>query len=359
MVDFDRQPEFESGLGRAPLLANQAIFVCYLLLVGGLSVANAGIKLPMFQINEALQHLFRFDNSNLLLELFTSTDFIHNFTTVSGVEEGSAFCLIFVMLLNVFVLTRVFAVAAKFSIDKVCMGMVCFLASVVYLPLSLQMSGWLERAIEVAKGAAYTMAAVMSDAKMATPIGKIILGDVSSVWLDKTQQSPVTVLDVAASTVALCLIVAFIPLFFMFLRNALFPKTIMRKGKRGLAVGAAGWRWILGENLVNWEDIQLASVTREKGAKIFQLKTKNKVFKVEWEQLLKYFDPVELMSNLRTYSANAVDISCSVIDAPVGSDYTELWLKYFTTATSRDRTGMLQVGEKLHEGRYEVAGELG
>lgn len=87
------------------------------------------------------------------------------------------------------------------------------------------------------------------------------------------------------------------------------------------------------------------------------------VVKVPWKDIITCCEPGAFINALKTW-APEIGETCHFpgqtgIDKIDTTTYTQLWFKYYSTGSDRKRTNMLEKGEKLCEGRYEVAGQLG
>lgn len=167
--------------------------------------------------------------------------------------------------------------------------------------------------------------------------------------------------EIVGSTGWLIALVIITILVLKWLFSLSFPTATIKSSVNGVAIGAPFWSRFIGEINVKWEEIKKVSIHLCGKKRYFRfLLNNNHVYEFSGEQIQKHFDTAELLNDLRTNAPLAVDDSCSVRDESAqNTEYTELWLKYFTSSTSRTRTGMLQAGDSLHEGRYQVAGELG
>lgn len=148
-------------------------------------------------------------------------------------------------------------------------------------------------------------------------------------------------------------------------------KAIWRPVKRlrvlddGLLVSMQAWVGFLGERPVYWQDISQAEIQQPaEGSKKqplvrFHLKG-GSTLELTWKELSAAGDPGDLFAKLKTAVPGAVpdDILGVERKADQADSYTELWLKYFSTGSKRERTGRLESGAVLG-GKYAVAGELG
>lgn len=147
--------------------------------------------------------------------------------------------------------------------------------------------------------------------------------------------------------------------FALWLKNALFPLAYLKKDALGVVIGLSTWNQVLGEMRIRWDEIERVWI-KGSAERTLCLRFAGQVYSIPWKVLKQNCDPIELINDLKTYAPDVVDISCLEGETKTAStQYTELWLKYFTNAAERKRTGLLQTGEKLNEGRYEVVGELG
>ncbi len=157
----------------------------------------------------------------------------------------------------------------------------------------------------------------------------------------------------------LVLIFVSIIFFALWLRNTLFPVIYLKKNATGVSLGLSTWNQVLGELKIRWDEIERVWI-KDGGGKCLLLRFAGRTYNIPWDVLSKNCDPIELMNELKTYAPDVLDISCLQGETKTAeSQYTELWLKYFSNATERTRTSVLQSGERLNGGRYEVAGELG
>jgi tRNA A-37 threonylcarbamoyl transferase component Bud32 len=90
-----------------------------------------------------------------------------------------------------------------------------------------------------------------------------------------------------------------------------------------------------------------------------------------WRDLVASMPPANFFNALRTWAPDAVSmlqipselLTAQAIGIPTDSQgnsgYTELWLKYFSPPTKRERTEDLGAGTRLCHGRFEVVGRIG
>lgn len=164
--------------------------------------------------------------------------------------------------------------------------------------------------------------------------------------------------SVINSTGFLVLVIVSIIFFALWLRNALFPVPYLKKNAFGLIIGLTTWNQVLGEMQIRWDEIERVWI-KEGGTKCFCVRFAGRTYSIPWEQLKENLDPIELINEIKTYAPDVLDVSCFQGESRTAdSQYTELWLKYFSKS-ERSKAGVLQAGERLFDGRYEIAGELG
>jgi tRNA A-37 threonylcarbamoyl transferase component Bud32 len=91
---------------------------------------------------------------------------------------------------------------------------------------------------------------------------------------------------------------------------------------------------------------------------LFIIKTQeDNEFKLRLSDISHKHNIGEFFSLIKT-NAPAAELN---VDSSFASDnsYTELWLKYFSAPSERERTGLLKEGMLLDEGRYRVMGTIG
>ena len=141
----------------------------------------------------------------------------------------------------------------------------------------------------------------------------------------------------------------------------LFPEPFLRLLPSGLAIGGGFWKFFLGEKLVKWENIQSIAITgnsaKGKFLRLF-LKDGNR-YSFSLTALQKTISLPDLMNEIKTFAPAALAPDLLAMIDEGKNEYTELWLKYFSSSGSRQRSGALKSGEILNDGRYEIAGELG
>lgn len=84
---------------------------------------------------------------------------------------------------------------------------------------------------------------------------------------------------------------------------------------------------------------------------------------VGWHDIVACTESGAFVNALKTFAPFAIEDTIfpgtEQITNVDNHTYTQLWFKYYSKASERQRTGYLAEGDKLHDGRYEVAGQLG
>jgi tRNA A-37 threonylcarbamoyl transferase component Bud32 len=84
---------------------------------------------------------------------------------------------------------------------------------------------------------------------------------------------------------------------------------------------------------------------------------------VTWQDIVACTESGAFVNSLKTFAPYAIEDTVfpgtEQITKVDNNTYTQLWFKYYSKASERQRTGYLAKGEKLQDGRYEVAGQLG
>lgn len=141
----------------------------------------------------------------------------------------------------------------------------------------------------------------------------------------------------------------------------LFPAPYLRKSDQGIILGVNPWRELWGAKLIPWARIDHVGLYRDKktGDSLF-IRSGKSAYKIAWNRILD-INPVSLMNELRNNCAGAIDNSIYLREELQHDEntYTELWLKYFSASTERNRTGMLCASDSLCDGKYQIAGQLG
>lgn len=83
--------------------------------------------------------------------------------------------------------------------------------------------------------------------------------------------------------------------------------------------------------------------------------------KVLWRDIMSCTEPGAFINALKTWAPAASD-GCAFpggIQQVDEGTYTQLWFKYYSTASDRKRTGQLPQGDTLSDGRFQVVGAIG
>lgn len=139
----------------------------------------------------------------------------------------------------------------------------------------------------------------------------------------------------------------------------LASKESLRACNEGLLAFSKPWYWLLGYRFIPWGELLNVSLEGKGKKRSLSIKTKNQRYRLNWQELVNEGKSDELLESLQNHAASAMSQSGFERDPALRDDYTELWLKYFSSSQKRERSGFLKAGEKLAGGRYEVAGELG
>ncbi len=153
----------------------------------------------------------------------------------------------------------------------------------------------------------------------------------------------------------------------MFMKVTWNPAKALRVFDDGMIVSLKKTAGLIGERSLPWldiENVEMIKLGDEKKSREplvrFHLKSGPPV-EFTWKELSAAGDPADLFAALKTAVPAAVPHNLLGAEraADQGDSYTELWLKYFTTGSKRERTGRLEDGAILGEGKYIIAGEIG
>lgn len=136
----------------------------------------------------------------------------------------------------------------------------------------------------------------------------------------------------------------------------------------GISLGISRMKDLLGERAVAWHQIAKVELSTpeensRKDATLRILLKDNTNLDLLWKEVLSAGDPSALFAAIKTNVPGAslpddIRVKENSLTRPDDS-YTELWLKYFTTGTKRERTGRLEEHLTLCNGKYTVVGEIG
>ncbi|MBX9573224.1 MAG: serine/threonine protein kinase [Candidatus Obscuribacterales bacterium] len=261
---------------------------------------------------------------------------------LSNFNEVGIVCFVVAFLATAFFLGRTHFLSTKYAHSKAFAIMSTVLAYLALLPLVMQVqdltAGLVGHFSDNLKQLYYF---AVSTSKLNVNAGNLIVNHGGLIACD----------------VCLVLLIAFA------IKWLLFSRPFVNRYAEGLVVGVNPWRVLWGAKLIHWSDIRKAAIRRSKKNKdVLVIQTKKFKYEFPWDIMEKAFDPTEFMNELRSKCpAEVLDDSLSLREELKhdASTYTELWLKYFSASSARVRSGQLSPGDKLHDSKYEIAGELG
>ncbi len=169
-----------------------------------------------------------------------------------------------------------------------------------------------------------------------------------------------TALDVACASGSMAACLGGFFIFIWMLKLIYFPAPSLKRVDKGLSISAGIWGFIFGTKYIAYEQVKKVSLGADaKGKERLFLKTNNAEYVFSKEESRKILGNGEFLSDLRTYAPEAVSANFKIKGDAGDQQYTELWLKYFSSETKRERSGALKGGDLLKDGRFEIAGELG
>lgn len=250
-------------------------------------------------------------------------------------------CLVLAFLFSAFFLGRLHFLSAKYSYSKRLALIFPFFAYLAFFPLVMQVQSIFVWACQM-----------LSDG-----IDKLLAQFTST----SHHLGFFSGMAIVTSGGSLAFGVTIIILAFFILKLILFSKPIAFRYSEGLVLTMYPWKILWGSKLIHWSDIRKASIRRTKNKKdLLVIQTEKFKYELPWHSM--QFDAVDFMNDLRSKCPPEVLDSSLALREELKHDsgtYTELWLKYFSASTSRLRSSKLSPGEKLHDSKYEIAGELG
>lgn len=250
-------------------------------------------------------------------------------------------CLVLAFLFSAFFLGRLHFLSTKYSYSKRLASMFPFFAYLAFFPLVMQVQS------------IFVWAAQM----LSDGVDKV-LAQFTSTSHHLGFFSGMAIVTAGGS---LAFGVTILLLAFFVLRWILFSQPVALRYSEGLVLTMYPWKILWGSKLIHWSDIRKASIRRTKDKKdLLVIQTDKFKYELPWHSI--QFDAVDFMNDLRSKCPPEVLDSSLALREELKHDagtYTELWLKYFSASTSRQRSSKLAPGEKLHDHKYEIAGELG
>ena len=119
-------------------------------------------------------------------------------------------------------------------------------------------------------------------------------------------------------------------------------------------------RYLKGFDIQSLENAQQKSDSVSNPLIVFHVDDNTNV-SIRWHDIIACVEPGSFINALKTYAPAASEKyqfpgDVNKVDS---SSYTQLWFKYYSTASDRKRTTQLVEGEQLQGGRYTVAGQIG
>lgn len=320
----------------SPLYSNKVLLSLIFLIAAGLLLANIRLFTPSDSLSSFLYSFWTRPAPPLPPLTFASLWFDHG---VWGKAQPDFISGLFWSLVSGFLFwTRCFFLAAKYSNGRLARFVVASMGILSLAPGSLMLQLFFAKAMEVLSEA---IDKVLCQNAMTVAAGANVLDSVSMGWI----------LAVAAG--------AFLTLSLL-LKALVLPKAFLQPGKNGLVISGGLWKGVFGEKNIVWQDIKKASIEGAKARRKLKLSLQDGyTYEFDLAQIVEQFDLSSLMSDIRTYAPQALDENCIVNEERKQTEYTELWLKYFTSSAARDRKDGLKAGERVGKGRYEIAGVLG
>ena len=330
MIAPDDEPDYNLRVAKPGFVAWGSLLV----LTYGLLSANA-FWFEQTRVSSPTGIFDRYDSSPPVAEYATRV-----FYEIGRLDPENLVCLVIAIIINFLFLMRIQDMVKMYGhsrkIALVIMGLVYF----SLVPMIMNLFGFLQSFLVIFKDS-YTR--LLATLNAGIPYG---------------QGSLTTVQDGGGVAFFVCLGIISIYL----LKLLFFPRPGIKSFADGLVLCVNPWRILWGSKVLNWSDIRQVSIVRTKKKKdALVLTTDAGKYFFPWDLLAKELDPTELINDLRTHAPDAMDDSVSFRNESTrdAATYTELWLKYFTSSSPRARSGQLESGDKLHNGHYEIAGQLG
>ena len=122
--------------------------------------------------------------------------------------------------------------------------------------------------------------------------------------------------------------------------------------------------------VIPWTSLKRIEIVKEYEVPVLNLSADDgRTHRIKWHRVLESLEPRMLVGAVRCYAPHAVQrISLpellieSAERAGETSDednYTQLWLKYYSSGTDRKRTALLLPNDELNDGRYTIVGTVG